>query len=215
MKPPEKCRCSGLNCAPEATPPLPDQAKKSARRKVPASEKITKELQAFGFSELQKLRNLIFFETPLGEHNFLPPDVYLPDDKIKIIIDELYSIKDIPDIVALVGDNPLLIRHHGRLLQHCHALREEFKELCAEIAEKRKALRQSALAVVSGPASDSEEEESDTRNDNDKVTQETIPLVLESQHDTGELELEVQEPTSNLKWKINFRYETYPSRHKT
>ena len=83
----------------------PEQAKISTRRRVPVAETITKDLRAFGSSELTKLRNTIFFELPPGEHNFLPPDVFLPDDKIKIIIDIRYSITDVPDIVALVGGN--------------------------------------------------------------------------------------------------------------
>ena len=197
-KPPERCQCSGIDCAPESTTPQdPEQAKKSNRKRVPAAETVTKELRAFGSSELQKLRNLIFFEVPPGQYNFLPPDAFLPDDKIKIIIDKLYSIKDVPDIVALVGGNPLLSDRHQRLLQRCYMLREEFKVLRAEKAAKRKSQCQSVSMAVA-PASHSEEQ--DSENDSNE---EAIPLVTEFQSDSRELE--VQESTTRLKWKINFR----------
>jgi hypothetical protein len=166
---------------------------------------ITKELRAFGFSELQKLRKEIFFEVPLGQHNFLPPDAFLSDDTIKLIIDKLYLIKDEPDIAALVGGNPLLDNHHQKLLQQCHTLREEFKAQCAEKAAKRKAQRQAASMAV--PASDAKEQASE-----DNGGEEAMPLVSESQSDSKELQ--VQQLTSNLKWKINFRYERYYSRWK-
>ena len=212
-KPPEKCHCSGINCAPESITSShldSEQAKKTTRKKVPAAERITKQLRAFGSSELQKLRNLIFFEVPAGEHNFLPPDAFLPDDKIKMIIDELYSIKDITDVEALVGGNPLLNNHHERLLQRCHMLREEFKELHAENVAKRKAQR---MGIVPARASDSEEQKSDNEHDNESdKDSEAVSLVLESQSDSGELE--VQEPATSLKWRINFRYERYHGRHK-
>ncbi|KAF8809276.1 hypothetical protein BYT27DRAFT_7254779 [Phlegmacium glaucopus] len=183
---PERCQCSG--CTPESTTPQPiKQAKPSSRKRVPAAEVITKELQAFGSSELQKLQNQIFFELPNREHNFLPPDAFLSDNKIKIIIDKLYSIKDIPDILAVVGGNPLLDSHHHHLLQQCHILREKFKVLRAEKAAQRKALRQAAAAAVGSTAmttaSDSEEQESETDGDEG-----AIRLVLESQNNSGELE---------------------------
>ena len=169
------------------------------------AETITKDLRAFRSSELMKLRNTIFFKVPPDEHNFLPPHAFLPDDKIKIIIDNLYSIIDVPDILALVGGNPLLDNHHGHLLLHCQMLREEFKWVHAEKTTKRKVPHQSANTAVI-PSNEPNSESESLSDSNEK--EESIPLVLEYQSDSGELK--VNKPTTSLKWKIKFWYERYP-----
>ena len=141
---------------------------------------------------------MIFFEVPPGH-------AFLPDDKIKIIIDNLYSIIDVPDIVALVESNSLLDNHHGGLLLHCQMLREEFKWLHAKKATKRKVPHQTAnMAVIPSDEPNSEFESLSDSNEEE----EAIPLVLEYQSDSGELE--VNKPTTSLEWKINFWYERYP-----
>lgn len=135
------CNCSGKNCSPETAmttsqtiTPTEKVAKPRARR----GQAISKEMRAYGTAEWERFRWTIFTEADPAAFGFFPPQVFIPDDTIKSLLDNLYSLKNTADVRQLVQHNTLLDKYHTRIFKCCQQMQQEFAAQRAAATVKKK-----------------------------------------------------------------------------
>ncbi|KAF6759281.1 P-loop containing nucleoside triphosphate hydrolase protein [Ephemerocybe angulata] len=87
-----RCQCSGPHCAPEILEALPKTKAGSGKARAKPGQGISKAMRELGSEKLCAVRYKIFEGEDSDANIFLPPTVFLPDDIINTLIDNIYSI---------------------------------------------------------------------------------------------------------------------------
>lgn len=192
---PTVCNCSGTDCQPEIMIPTgPARAKPTIKR--PRGEGMNKDVRAHGTKQLQDFREQVFNEVEDRGHSHLPPDEFLPDETIKVILDHFHLIQKSEDLVLLIEHIKLLKGFHLRLWELCTELRNEF----AEIRLQQKASR-AAKSLVGGGLANSEQDFDSDESDSDVMDNEVADITGVTETVEGE-EIEA-ESRSGIRWRIN------------
>ncbi len=124
--PSSPCRCSG--CVPEEDLP-PRARKRRTMNPVPPKQRLIETMRKKGKRELEKLRLEIYRMDDSAANRALPPDVYLPDITIKLILDR-FALLDSPSMLQeLIADRTYLAPFSDRLWTKIEELRGVFLEM--------------------------------------------------------------------------------------
>jgi hypothetical protein len=113
------CYCSG--CKPEdilpADVPMRPTRNSAITLDIPKSKRLTKAMRAHGTKQLEKFRVQVWNNVDENKYGFLPPQVFLPDSDIKLVLDYFTLLDSLTKISALIEHNLLLNGWHNALLE--------------------------------------------------------------------------------------------------
>ncbi|KII90823.1 hypothetical protein PLICRDRAFT_547294 [Plicaturopsis crispa FD-325 SS-3] len=185
--PPLRCSCSG--CVPEEEAIVAETSsaptgkrKRRAKTKsnsIPQHKRVTRTMRAHGVERLEKFRRTVWMSADERKTGWFPPDAFLPDDVIEVILNVFVLLKTPQDVADLVRDNSLLDGHHTKLFDVIVELRADFAQIRidAAAASKAKKIAKAAAAAAAaaavgsqaspavGAGSDGEESSSDESSD--------------------------------------------------
>lgn len=133
--PPPPLRCISSCCIPEDVQPYVPGLKQKKMNPVKKTDRLTRPMRAIGLKRLQDLRWKIYCGEDLSKTAFFPPELFLPNDVIKGILDRFALITDFASLDSLIGTHTYAKPHQMKL----YILVIELRALFAEMhAEKRK-----------------------------------------------------------------------------
>ncbi|KAJ3006986.1 hypothetical protein NUW54_g3727 [Trametes sanguinea] len=123
------CLCSG--CTPE---PLIEEVASLQRPKadanpVPRKDRLTKEMRAEGMQHLRDLRGKLYRATCSSAARALPPDIFLPDVVIKLLLDRFALINSEETLQEMISGRIHLLPHSCALWESLQALDARFEEM--------------------------------------------------------------------------------------
>jgi hypothetical protein len=152
-----------------------------------------KVMRVHGTKRLEKFRVQVWNNADEKKYGFLPPQVFLPDSDIKLVLDYFTLLDSLAKVSALVGHNSLLDGWHNGLLETICELQNDFERIKQEQKEKLRANRAAKKAA----------KERSNLND--------VEVDLDSeQNSESESRYEDNSPreqggTSGIRWQINLR----------
>ena len=158
---PNQCQCSGCktDVVPVITPPSTCmETQKRTRR-------LTKAMREHGFKELQCFRLKLWQGADEEKTSWTPPSAFIPDTTIKILLDHIYIIQSVDDIISRDSDNELLHPHSNELLRFLHDLQIQFEDMRQQAKEERMSRKNKISSDQGDESEDSEDDELRTGED--------------------------------------------------
>ena len=150
------CNCSG--CIPETSGPVTVKTRAPDTNPIPRNKRLTRKMRTKGTEELVSLRMTIYLSTDPSVSRSFPPEVFLPDTTIKLLLDRFALIDTKAALQDLVKGRDLLTPHLDRLWDKLVELQATFGAMRARLkvkAKAREAERRAQRKVEAGDASES------------------------------------------------------------
>lgn len=110
-------------------------------------------MRALGTQRLEELRWEIYSYADSATATFLPPDIFLPDGVIKLLLDTFALLDTVATLRAKIGDRAFLLPHIWALWDVVCELEDTFRAMREESKRHQKA-RQAAKGMASGKPTD-------------------------------------------------------------
>jgi len=152
---PNQCQCSG--CKTDVVPIIapPSTCMETQKR----TRRLTKVMREYGLKELQRFRLKLWQEADEEKTSWTPPSAFIPDATIKILLDHIYIIQSVDDIISRDSDNELLHAHSNELLRFLHDLQIQFEDMRQRAKEERMSRKNKISSDQRDESEDSEDDE--------------------------------------------------------
>ncbi|THG94212.1 hypothetical protein EW026_g7217 [Hermanssonia centrifuga] len=105
---------------------------------VKQSQRLTKEMRAIGRTKLEELQWEIYFDEDVVRTGFLPPDTFLPEEVIKVVLDRFALINTMRQLEDTTAAYIYLRPHQSKLWDLIQQLAITFSELRAAKKKRKK-----------------------------------------------------------------------------
>ncbi|KAM5546219.1 hypothetical protein V8D89_000345 [Ganoderma adspersum] len=158
MEPSPVLTCNCSRCVPEPSGPVKVKTRAPDTNPIPRSKRLTRKMRAKGTKELVSLRMTMYLSTDISISRSLPPEVFLPDTTIKLILDRFALIDTRAALQELMKGWNLLTPHIDVLWDMLVGLQTTFEAMRARSkakAKAREAERRARRKVEAAEASES------------------------------------------------------------